>query len=99
MTWANNIGKCKTSSLRTLALCLMMILTACGHLQQEIPGPDLQISEECDKLPGKVGFPKQNRKGKIVLSEAMDGMKKMRDRIDAKDECYRSQRAQLAGKS
>jgi hypothetical protein len=76
--------------MRTLALCLTMTCAACGTVQ-EIPGPNLQLAQECDKLPGKLPLPKQNVKGKVVLSEAMDGMKKLNGRIDAKDECYRDQ--------
>ena len=84
-------------SLRTLALCLTTTCASCGTVP-EIPGPDLQISDACDRLPGKLPLPKQNPNGKVVLSEAMAGMKKLNGRIDAKDECYRNQRAQLAGK-
>ena len=84
-------------SFPILALCLMMICSGCGTIVQEIPGPDLQLSAECDKLPGKVALPKKNKNGKIVLEEAMGGLKKANGRIDKKDECYREQRARLAG--
>lgn len=85
-----------SKSFPILAFCLMTICSGCGTVQ-EIPGPDLQLSQECDKLPGKLPLPKQNKNGKIVLEEAMGGMKKLNVRIDAKDECYRDQIQRLAG--
>ena len=83
--------------MRILALCLTMTCAACGTVVQEIPGPSLQISDACDQLPGKVALPNKNVNGKIVLSEAMDGLRKANARIDKKDQCYREQRARLAG--
>ena len=96
MNSARNTVSSKTSPLRILALCLTMTCASCGTVP-EIPGPDLQLAQECDKLPGRLPLPKKNVKGKVVLSEAMDGMKKLNDRIDAKDVCYRDQVQRLAG--
>jgi hypothetical protein len=72
MNWVRNIARRKTSLMRTV-LCLTMTCAACGTVQ-EIPGPNLQLAQECDKLPGKLPLPKKNVKGKVVLSEAMDGI-------------------------
>lgn len=63
----------------------------------EQPGPSLQLSDACVRLPGKLPLPKKDVKGKLVLSQAMAGMETLNGRIAKKDQCYSNQIKRLAG--